>query len=401
MAKYTVKCSDCGCDFQVQLFGPTKQRDWMLEHKEWLCEDCYAKMKEEQRLQKEQEHNIENQKNAENNAKKQLPALQGTPKQIAWAETLRAKRIEELDSRKGGEYTDLELRIRHEIEAQNDSSWWIDNRNISLESLCEKIFEIVATNDEKVEYYTFKAKEFEKYLNQSGILGATAKAYAKKVEQYKTAETGKIEVVKKEIVSSVKIMEPEEVKHKEVAYVKENSIEKKVVVYSERDENVRLLLKAAGFVWEDGAWRRTGGLYRYASDYALAMLLKNGHRVSVEQEIQNRFSDKVFTRFVCLNLQTGNFLLVWWDKTQDWFKEAKHLPKAKWNNGMNVPKEYASEVQDFAQINGFCITDSALKLIEAQKKAIVCVDVPNVVKAKEVELPEATGQVIDSLKDND
>lgn len=86
--KYTVKCS-CGHEINVVLFGPNKDREVKIKwyESQGLCPECYrAKVAEEA-----------NKTSSENS----LPALNGTPKQVAWAEEIRARRVNELNDMAG------------------------------------------------------------------------------------------------------------------------------------------------------------------------------------------------------------------------------------------------------------------------------------------------------------
>ena len=81
MAWTTINYS-CGHVGQVQMYGKHSERGrkaaWM--EKNALCDECAAKARDEG-----------NRKAAATNAEAGLPSLTGTPKQIAWAETLRTK----------------------------------------------------------------------------------------------------------------------------------------------------------------------------------------------------------------------------------------------------------------------------------------------------------------------
>lgn len=85
MAHYTVTCEECGCKYEVQLFGKMDSREWNLEHDTHICGNCTVKLRAKQ-----------NEVAAKANAEAGLPALTGTPKQIAWAESIRAKMLEHL-----------------------------------------------------------------------------------------------------------------------------------------------------------------------------------------------------------------------------------------------------------------------------------------------------------------
>ena len=97
MAKYSVKHT-CGHISEVALFGPSKDREYRLDRmRENVCLNC------------------ENAANAERNAEAGLPALTGTPKQIAWAESIRAAAMARRE-------------LSPETLAQTKASWWIDQR---------------------------------------------------------------------------------------------------------------------------------------------------------------------------------------------------------------------------------------------------------------------------------
>jgi len=78
-----------------------------------------------------------------------LPTLKGTPKQIAWAEKIRANSLKELEGLLAHgkmTITDLmamqdapgEAAVAQKIVLQNDASWWIDNRNLYIKELAKK-----------------------------------------------------------------------------------------------------------------------------------------------------------------------------------------------------------------------------------------------------------------------
>lgn len=85
MAKYTVKHT-CGCEHTYNLFGKHTDRDRTIT---WLegqvCPSCKRAAEEE--AAKEITEGME------------LPELEGSPKQIAWANTIRAKFIDTIRDR--------------------------------------------------------------------------------------------------------------------------------------------------------------------------------------------------------------------------------------------------------------------------------------------------------------
>ncbi len=135
MAKINI-IHTCGHSETHNLFGPGKERDHKIEWlKSTLCTDCY---KAEQQAKRE----AENAAAAAANTEAGLPALIGTEKQIAWAETIRAKaitQIEEIltatDANRANLSADQasELDRLHgdfrAIRQQASAAWWIDRRD--------------------------------------------------------------------------------------------------------------------------------------------------------------------------------------------------------------------------------------------------------------------------------
>jgi hypothetical protein len=81
----------CGHVCRIQLYGKIKSRDSYVE---WAstgrdCPDCVKKEKEEARKRELESAKKEAEKEG-------LPALEGSPKQTAWAESIRIKMLEEL-----------------------------------------------------------------------------------------------------------------------------------------------------------------------------------------------------------------------------------------------------------------------------------------------------------------
>ena len=80
----------CGHEGRIQVYGKIANRQWKADRVfEGLCEECYRK---------EREKYIENQNNKalELSNKMELPQLEGSEKQIAWANSLRLQFIDKL-----------------------------------------------------------------------------------------------------------------------------------------------------------------------------------------------------------------------------------------------------------------------------------------------------------------
>ncbi len=118
MAKYEVQHS-CGHTETISLFGKTADRERKIEwlEREGLCSECYKEMLEKKRNEEREAA----QKRAE-----ELPELQGTEKQIAWAITLRDKVMQELDT------VNVDADEREFLVNQTDVRYWIDTRHQNI-----------------------------------------------------------------------------------------------------------------------------------------------------------------------------------------------------------------------------------------------------------------------------
>lgn len=136
MAKVEVVCSECGKTYTVSKKCYNRREAdnfeaWVAAQSDHLCHECYA---EAMRKKREAER-AEQLKAAQEQAEKDnLPVLQGSEKQIAWAEQIRGKLIAEIDTRKPkGNFREY---LIAEISAHTEAHWWIDNRD-SMSVYCD------------------------------------------------------------------------------------------------------------------------------------------------------------------------------------------------------------------------------------------------------------------------
>ena len=122
----------CGHTQEHQLYGPHRQR---ADKEEWLrttsCTECWRAEQEAKRAEQARA-------DAQANSVAGLPPLTGTPKQIAWAETIRARIIalipplreqltapREMPSEQQRHVT-MALRLLDELEQMTEAHRWID-----------------------------------------------------------------------------------------------------------------------------------------------------------------------------------------------------------------------------------------------------------------------------------
>ena len=123
MAWYEVKFS-CGHVERVQLYGAEKERANKIKFFEenGMCPACYREYMQEK---KEAEK-------AEKVSGIELVELEGSPKQIAWAEDIRADFFDTLKNKKWNENNSQEMALKAAaielFSGKASAKWWIENR---------------------------------------------------------------------------------------------------------------------------------------------------------------------------------------------------------------------------------------------------------------------------------
>lgn len=117
MGQYQINFA-CGCEETKQIYGKIVDRQ---KKADWLeTQDCYE-------CQRKAE-----QKQAQKSAVEQgLPSLEGSDKQIAWAEMIRQEHLEinKYSFAKVAEKGNSEhLRLVEAYRNETSAKWWIDNR---------------------------------------------------------------------------------------------------------------------------------------------------------------------------------------------------------------------------------------------------------------------------------
>lgn len=132
MAQYTITHT-CGHTQTHHIYGTNAkgQRDnkiaWLSEQ---VCTECY---KAEQQAKRD----AINANNAKDNKERGYADLTGTPKQVAWAESIRAKILNcpEMELKPEGrdknpEFFNKLKAIMDSLHQETSAVFWIDNRNI-------------------------------------------------------------------------------------------------------------------------------------------------------------------------------------------------------------------------------------------------------------------------------
>lgn len=359
MAKYTVNHA-CGHSSTVQLFGPKKDREWRMQQLEG--EDCPECRQTRRAAQAER---MKEQAEAAG-----LPELTGTERQCVWAEQLRAEfqsmaavlradvRPEKLE--------DYDLTVAYLLQKRKLASQWIEARG-------ERVSMTVAAT-------VSEAKAANSPAPAQAIPEAEDVVAEATVQPQDVTHGGSVEIgVEGDIVRA--------------RYVK--------------DESFRLLVKGLGFRWNADlqAWERKTGIRTGSAEDRAAelgnVLLREGFAVTIySEDLRRKAIEADFepeNKCWVTAVKSGDFCLSWPRDGEDYFARAKRLHGARWSReagGVLVPPGSWAEVEDFARVNGFGVSEGAQRLIEQQKARIIPVVQP--AQPKQREKADVLGDILKS-----
>jgi len=366
----------CGHEGRTNIIGPMKHRQWKADaHFRGLCPECFEKKRTEER----EKARIEALEKAK---KMELPELEGSEKQIAWAVTLRQEMIDKIDRLESedlfriGSNKKEKQDILDYVMSQKKASWFIDNRSYGILFWLEE-----------------KLKEIRMWKKDQEIAPI-------------------LEDIKKDST-----VYPENCGYKEPAEIKVSDT--KITVTFSKNENFRKIVKSLGYTWGDGYWYREINKFNGpAEDRAAELgnkLLNAGFPIMITDNsiLQNAISgnynpeQKRWIKACTKEEHKEKLAISWEGYNDDLYKVAKKLPSAKWHDGSMVVKvNYWQEVEDFANLYGFAFSDSAKELIEQYKASLQDVTVVTPASKKEEKpvdglkkILESSEEILDDLKD--
>lgn len=356
MGRYSYEITyACGHTGEVEFYGKERDCEWRAEQEaKKICQDCVEKKKEEETAQ------------AKAWAKeKGLPDLEGTEKQIAWAEVIRKRLFEDLEECKKKDQEEIEKLKTNPSEKLRKE--WIENEieclNIRLQAA-----------DEIKEKWT-KQSQSRLWIDGRNTtanwevmsLCRPIRKRRKEDLESKVYENGATEDIEVRVYTLPKM---EEVK-----------------ITSEYNEKKNSILKRMGFKFS----ARGEYWYRYPSpsmptlsDIAATTtneLVKAGFIVRVfDQDVMNLLDTESFRPFNPRELACDDHQFMM--RMDDEIKEtALSLPGAKEVKGqVRIPAKYRAEVDDFAHLYGFAISKEAQDLID---------ETPATLKTKSADLAKA------------
>lgn len=295
-----------------------------------------------------------------------LPEIEGSEKQVGWAEVLRLAKLKQFEeAQQRGVFKPTpgqEAKVAEVLTAirgQKAASFWIDNRENSPLSITVEFVR------------TYKAPA-EREMEKDAAAEATVR--------------------------------PERVLSETVAEIRpfEDRIE---VYFPERRDDFRQLIKRElHYVWAEKCWLRK--LTVFTGD-PVDRVAEVGHRILAAGFPIRIFDDGLRQKAVSGGFEPEGdrwvsrlieapykdwFSIRWF--RGDYYAEAKRLPASRYRKpSIAVPKEHFEEILDFAQVHDFKLTPGALELAEEARAArdaalkVTLAPVEKKPQAKQIERP--------------
>ena len=383
MAKSSFPCAECGA--QVQLVERNRaQADrsaaWHASQGH-VCDDCKAKHLA-----------AENAAAAAANAAAGLPELTGSPKQAAWAETIRRETLafaEKLDpilsliqdaDQARSRAAELRPQILVLLEAfgnlkplaqdvadsmlrevgpharfvtfqallrnKTRASWWIDHREYTLTGIAKRMLEEIAAAEQA--------------------------QHREEGEDHQLAAEAQAEALLKPAGA------PASTQIAEIAHVGDQIH----VAFADRREDFRLLMRGMGFLWAVTKWARrlsftTGDPTDRMAETA-HRILALGYLVRLHDDearakaISGEFEPEQ-TRWVVM-AKGGSYagwLKILWPKSDDLYAQARRILGSKYKDGaVYAPPGSILEVADFAERYGFAMSETPRRMLAEYRAAL-------------------------------
>lgn len=360
MARAYFNCHECG--ETVEVYASTrKEADRLADYRtrnESLCHDCWSKQRDAQRVEASQQA-------AETAALTGLPVLQGTEKQVTWAETIRANKLQQIDALVAGfaeqdvgaEERAIVLEAMAAIRAVDSAHWWIENRTADFFS-----------NSYDFSVWLVGGSRYLK-LTQPEILARARQHFGG------LPRPEPVEIAPPEIVADVRAESTVRPPHTITETVAEITAHanRVTVVFPEKREDFRTLVKNLGYQWSGLTWERAlnpthGDPADRASEVGHRLLSAGFPVLAMDTNIRARMVSGAFepecTRWVQQH-SSGTEFFIRWGRDEDFYQVARRLPRSAYvKPGVTVPSEFFDEVLDFAAAYGFRLSGKALDLVE-------------------------------------
>jgi hypothetical protein len=351
MAKYDITYS-CGHSGTVNIIGPHRSRESRIAYLEsGECFDCFKQHSTV--VAHEQAQALE------------LPALTGTEKQIAWSETLRLAKLNEIESaverldRDKCNFRQILVTVEH-ISNETSAKQWIEWRNDDPLYLLSKVYKAFLSAPTKEQRGTEReAQEKADAIQRAVLVEATIRPETSVCEQAV------------EITLSGKTIS---------------------AFLPERRDDFKEIVRSLGYAWKNGCWQRTIDTFAgLPADRLVELghtLLSRGYPVRVFDDVlRARIVSGAFepeqTRWITKRVSgayAGCFAIQW-SRNEDCYAAARKIKSSKYDAPhVIVPAVQFAQVLDFAERYDFRLSTSAKDLArqaqEDKEKMLVVAKVP-------------------------
>lgn len=347
MAHYDITYT-CGHTDRVNLIGPHRSRAARINYMEsGPCFECYKVEKHQAAREQAQEMD--------------LPLLDGTPKQVEWAESLRVQILAKIDA----ELVAIEAKtppdhvptaddraVLHAvavITTETSARWWIDHRDDSPAQII---------------------REVAQRERRKPTPAQQEKARVAKVQQEKDAA----------LVLAAATIRPEQPITETVAEIRivGNTV---TIHFPEKRDDFREIVKGLGYTWDNGRWARTIGTFNgpHADRAAEAghTLLSNGFCIRILDDalraaaVAGEYTPECtrWIRQVITGEHKGWFEIVW-SRDEDFYAAARRITASRYERPfVVVPPEQFEQVLDFATRYDFHLSQGAQQVLERARAA--------------------------------
>jgi len=339
MASYKVNHT-CGHVVSHNLVGPHRYRESRLAYLErGECFDCFKQHSTE--VAKEQAEELE------------LPQLVGTEKQVAWAETLRIEKLNDIDTtverlKQSKEYAQILVAVE-EISNETSAKKWIDWRydaaKYIIADVLKKLMSTPTVEQQRAEQ---EAREKADAIKRAALVEATIR--------------------------------PETPVSELAAEISLNGNTISIIFPEQREDFKEIVKKSLGYTWSNGCWQRVPSKFAGSPVERLVevghTLLSHGFLVRVfDEELRARIVAGTFepehTRWIT-NKTDGTYtgwLSIRWSKQEDYYAVARKLPNSKYNAPhVVVPPVQFAQVLDFAELYDFKLSNGAQEAVRIARE---------------------------------
>lgn len=378
----------CGHEGRTNITGPTKDRERIKDSRfSGNCEECKVKMREAA-LEAEREEAVRFSKEIE------LVKLEGTEKQVEWAEVIRKKMIENFD------------KINEELI----------ELYVFGQPKYEEIRHLTLDDYNKIKHHIINSKVKASYYINNRDLSSFGYAFKEYKDALKTEEQ-QLEDMRYELIKQESTIFPENKITNAVAEIEVDDNEVSVS-FERNDDFYEIVKKKLHYEWSTKRYKwvkkiteTTGTAEERAAELGNVLLNAGFPVMILDDEIRENAVNGDFEpeckRWIYKRKDKQILAIKWSGYNDELYRKAMSLPGAEWSSPyVIVNVAHHNEVDDFSYLYGFKFTKSAREMIEKYKERLKEIETIEPVKVNEEgktdgldKILESSDEILDDLKD--